>query len=131
MPVVAGTFAILKEKFCNRDDGSDSLSNKELIFRLMDMAERTRNYRLSTPYGAGLLDIEVAIMQVGTMGMSVIDDIKEGVTYDFDVTSLSTSMVFGDALQRAFQTHEVVASDELNAPFWHPLSSLVTTTSTR
>ena len=82
-------------------------------------------------FGAGLLDIEAAITPVGTVNMSVLGDIKEGITYEFDVTSLTTSASFGDALQRAFQTREIAAFDELDAPFWYPLSSLVTTTSTR
>ena len=131
VPVVAGAFAILKEKFRNKDDGSDSLSNKQLIFRLMETADRTRRYDGHAVYGAGLLDIEAAIMPVGTQRMSAFGDINEGVTYEFDLTSLTTSAAFGDALQRAFLTHEAAAFDELNAPFWYPLASLTPTTSSR
>ena len=151
-PVVTGAFAILKERFRNKD-GMDSMSNEQLIFRLVDTAKTTNctnaitrstrgqcdfledgklstaNYSDVSTYGAGLLDIEAAITPVGRQRMSAFGDIKEGITYEFDVTSLTTSAAFGDALQRAFQTHEIVAFDELDAPFWYPLSSLVATTS--
>ena len=150
-PVVTGAFAILKERFRNRD-GSDSLSNKELIFRLVNTANNTDcteresrsvceflgdswvfypDFSDVSTYGAGLLDIEAAITPVGTQRMSAFGDIKEGITYEFDVTSLTTSAAFGDALQRAFQTREVVAFDEFDAPFWYPLASLTSTTSSR
>ena len=162
-PIVAGSFAILKERFRNKD-GTDGMSDKELIVRLVNTAynedcrdwskynspfkrESPRNsscdeilppaktlspdYSDMSIYGAGLLDIGAAIMPVGTVNMSVLGDIKEGITYEFDLTSLTTSASFGDALQRAFRTHEVVAFDELDAPFWYPLSSLTPTTSSR
>ena len=133
VPVVAGAFAILKERFRNKD-GTDGMNNKELIFRLMDTANRTGhggNYAGHVAYGAGLLDIGAAIMPVGTQRMSAFGDINGGITYEFDLTSLTTSAAFGDALQLAFQTREVAAFDELDAPFWYPLSSLTPTTSSR
>ena len=156
-PFVTGAFAILKERFRNKDE-TDGLSDKELILRLVNTANNTNckdidNYRLChnyrkigkyeylyeieadlsdvALYGAGLLDIEAAIMPVGTQRMSAFGDINGGITYEFDVTSLTTSAAFGDALQRAFQVHEVAAFDELDAPFWYPLSSLTPTTSSR
>ena len=156
-PIVAGSFAILKERFRNKD-GTDGMSDKELIVRLVNTAynKNCEKYQENVPvrdsscdeflppaktlspdysdmsiYGAGLLDIGAAIMPVGTQRMSAFGDINEGVTYEFDLTSLTTSEVFGDALQRAFRTHEVAAFDELNAPFWYPLSSLTPTTSSR
>ena len=129
-PVVTGAFAILKERFRN-NDGTDSMNDKELILRLVNTANNTGRYSNSNVYGAGMLDIETAIMPVGTNMMSIIGDINEGITYEFDLTSLTTSASFGDALQRAFRTHEVVAFDELDAPFWYPLSSLTPTTSSR
>ena len=156
-PIVAGSFAILKERFRNKD-GTDGMSDKELIVRLVNTAynKNCEKYQENVPvrdsscdeflppaktlspdysdmsiYGAGLLDIGAAIMPVGTVNMSVLGDIKEGITYEFDLTSLSTSEAFGDALQRAFRTHEVAAFDELDAPFWYPLSSLTPTTSSR
>ena len=156
-PVVAGAFAILKERFRNKD-GADSMSNKELIFRLVNTAYNKNcklrfikaqlsrdsscekflpdndifdDYSDVSTYGAGILDIGSAIMPVGTQRMSAFGDINGGITYEFDLTSLSTSAAFGDALQRAFQAHEVVAFDELDAPFWYPLASLTPTTSSR
>ena len=169
-PYVTGAFAILKERFRNKD-GTDGMGNEELIKRLVNTAynedcrdwskyydtlpDDSKKYYRKFPrnsscdeilpeagifspdfsnmliYGAGLLDIEAAVMPVGTVNMSVLGDIKEGITYEFDLTSLTTSASFGDALQRAFRTHEVAAFDEFDAPFWYPLASLVTTTSSR
>ena len=124
-PVVAGAFASVKERFRN------SMSNEELILRLVNTANNRGQFSNSNVYGAGMLDIGAAITPVGTNMMSIIGDINEGITYEFDLTSLSTSAAFGDALQRAFQAHEVVAFDELDAPFWYPLASLTPTTSSR
>ena len=165
-PIVAGSFAILKERFRNKD-GTDGMSDKELIVRLVNTAynkDCKKYYGKNAPvrdsscdellreksaggippgspsspdysdmsiYGAGLLDIGAAIMPVGTQRMSAFGDVNGGITYEFDLTSLTTSAAFGDALQRAFQTHEVAAFDEFDAPFWYPLSSLTPTTSSR
>ena len=129
-PVVAGAFAILKQRFRNRDD-TYSLSDEQLIIRLVNTANNAGHYSDMSIYGAGMLDIGAAVKQVGTLSMSILGDITEGITYEFDLTSLTTSAAFGDALQRAFQTREVAAFDELNAPFWYPLSSLTPTTSSR
>ena len=133
-PVVAGAFAILKERF----RGNTNMNDRQLVFRLVDTADnrdRTgeggEDYSDATVYGAGLLDLEAAIMPVGTQRMSAAGDINEGIAYDFGATLLSTSAAFGDALQRALQTHEVAAFDELDAPFWHPLVSITATTSSR
>ena len=126
-PVVAGAFAILMDRF----RGDTNLNSEQFIARLVDTADDGGHYGDVAIYGAGLLDIENAIMPVGMERMSTSGDIDGGITYDIDVTSLSTSAAFGDALQRAFQTHEIATFDELDAPFWYPLSSLVTTTSIR
>ncbi|MCY4039263.1 MAG: S8 family serine peptidase [Hyphomicrobiales bacterium] len=131
-PVVTGAFAILKEQF----DGN--LSDDDIIYRLVSTADNKDytdeggpDYSDVAVYGAGLLDLGAATAPVGTQRMSAFGDINGGISYEFDVTSLTTSAAFGDALQRAFQNHEVAAFDELNAPFWYPLSSLTPTTSIR
>ena len=131
-PVVAGAFAILKEQF------GGNLGDDDLIHRLVNTAdngdytsEGGADYSDVAVYGAGLLDLQAATSPVGTTKVSTTGDINEGITYGFDITLLSTSAAFGDALQRAFQTREVVAFDELDAPFWYPLSSLTPTTSSR
>ena len=124
-PVVAGAFVIVKEAF------RGNMSDEDLILRLVNTADNTGQYSNSNVYGAGMLDIGAAVTPVRTNMMSVLGDINGGVTYEFDLTSLTTSAAFGDALQRAFQTREVAAFDELDAPFWYPLSSLTPTTSSR
>ncbi|MCY4035515.1 MAG: S8 family serine peptidase, partial [Hyphomicrobiales bacterium] len=108
-PVVAGAFAILKERF----RGSENLDDEQIIRRLVDTANNGGHYREVAIYGAGLLDIENAITPVGSEKVHMGGDIDGGITYDFDITSLSTSAAFGDALQRAFQTHEIATFDEL------------------
>ena len=131
-PVVAGAFAILKERFRN------NLNDKQIIFRLVDTADNGDytgedgvDYSEVDIYGAGLLDLDAAIGTVGTTRVSTAGNINDGIGYDFDATLLSSSAAFGDALQRALRTREIAAFDELDAPFWYPLSSLVTTTSSR
>ena len=133
-PMVAGAFAIVKERF----RGNTNMNDRQLVFRLVDTADNEdhtgeggADYSDIAVYGAGMLDLEAAIMPVGTQRMSAVGDINKGITYDFDATLLSTSAAFGDALQRALQTHEIAAFDELGAPFWHPLVSVTVTTSSR
>ena len=131
-PVVAGAFAILKEQF------GGNLGDDDLIYRLVDTADNEDytdeggpDYSDVAVYGAGLLDLQAATNPVGITKISTTGDINGGIVYEFDVTSLTTSAAFGDALQRAFQSREVAAFDELDAPFWYPLSSLTPTTSSR
>ena len=131
-PVVAGAFAILKERFRN------NLNGRQIIFRLVDTADNADHtgkggvdYSDVSVYGAGLLDLEAATDTVGTPFVSTAGNINDGIVYDFDATLLSTSAAFGDALQRALQTREIAAFDELGAPFWYPLASLTTTISNR
>ncbi len=129
-PVVTGAFAIVKEWFRN-PDGSDSMSNRNLILRLVNTANNRGQYSDVAIYGAGLLDLDAAISAVGNTSVSAAGNMDDGIVYDFDATSLSVSAAFGDALQRALQTREIAAFDELGAPFWHPLASLTATTSNR
>ena len=103
-PVVAGAFAILMERF------REQLNGEQIVLRLVNTADEKEPYDDVAVYGADLLDIENAITPVGNERMSVADDIGGEITCDFDITSLSTSVAFGDALQRAFQSHEVAAS---------------------
>ena len=124
-PMVAGAFAILKEQF------GSNLNDKQIIHRMMDTASRKDEYNQEAVYGAGLLDLYAATNPVGVRSISGAGDINEGIVYDFDATLLSSSAAFGDALQRALQTREIAAFDELGAPFWYPLASLTTTTSNR
>ena len=124
-PMVAGAFAILKEQF------RDNLDGRQIIDRLLETASRAEIYGDAALYGAGLLNLESATDAVGNPVVSTTGDIGEGITYDFDATLLSTSAAFGDALQRALQTHEIAAFDELGAPFWYPLASITATTSNR
>ena len=154
-PVVAGSFAILKGQF--RDDaGEDTMSDRELLLRLVNTANNTDctreenrddngdpckvfgrdnflrgDYSNEALYGAGMLDLNAATAPVGTQRMSAIGDINDGITYDFDAILLSTSAAFGDSLQRALQTHKIALFDELNAPFWYPLATFMETTSSR
>ena len=124
-PMVAGAFAILKEQF------RGNLNDRQIIDRMMDTASRAEIYEDETIYGAGLLDLEAATDTVGTPVVSITGDINNGITRDFDATLLSSSAAFGDALQRALQSREIAAFDELGAPFWYPLASLTRTTSNR
>ncbi|MCY4031324.1 MAG: S8 family serine peptidase [Hyphomicrobiales bacterium] len=152
-PVVAGGFAVVKEHFRD-DDGMDTMSDRELLLRLVNTANNTNcareanrnengpcdvwgagilmgDYSNEAVYGAGLLDLNAATAPVGMQRMSAFGGVNGGITYDFDVTSLTTSAAFGDALQRALHAQKIAVFDELNAPFWYPLATLMTTTASR
>ncbi|MCY4031402.1 MAG: S8 family serine peptidase, partial [Hyphomicrobiales bacterium] len=131
-PVVTGAFAIVKEWFRNNVNG------RQIILRLVNTADNEDrrgegggDYSDVVFYGAGLLDLDAAISPVGNTSVSAAGNMNDGIVYDFDATSLSVSAAFGDALQRALQTREIAAFDELGAPFWHPLASLTATISNR
>ena len=124
-PMVAGAFAVLKDQF------RDNMGDDQLLKRLMETASREGIYADADIYGAGLLDLDAATSPFGATSVSIAGDIDEGIFHDFDSTLLSTSTVFGDSLKQALQDHKIAAFDELGAPFWHPLASLVSTSASR
>ena len=115
-PMVAGAFALLKQQF-------SSLSDQELVLRLLQTANRTGIYNNPAIYGAGLLDLDAATRPVGEQNMQVGNFLGEA-SHNLGATRLAMSPAFGDGLPLALADTQFAAFDELGAPFRHPLASL-------
>jgi len=113
-PLVTGALVVMKHYF------RDSMSNTELVTRLLDTANDSGIYAVSAIYGHGLLDLDaatkpagatdfVAGKTVGSPGSPVIQ------------TRFSLGHAFGNALTLSFAGQEIAAFDSLGAPFWYRL----------
>ena len=86
-------------------------------------------------YGAGLIDLEEASEARGEQTVRISATSVEGnspaLSPSLKSTTMTSSEVFGAGLASALRSYEIATFDEWNAPFWHPLSSLVSITTSR
>ena len=124
-PMVAGGLALMKQLF------RDQLSNTELVTRLFQTADKSGVYADSAIYGQGSMDLGAATSPVG-----VIEVPSDGAVGQNGFRLLSMGLrpgpAFGDGLQRSLAARQIMALDELGAPFWYRLGSFtVAATGTR
>ena len=117
-PLVTGSLAVMKHRFRSQ------LSNIDLASRLLRTANRTGKYANSDIYGQGLLDLGAALSPVGVLGFGTGARVEGGGS-NVQHTRLQGGKALGDGLARSLAGREVVAFDELGAPFWMGLSSFV------
>ncbi len=117
-PFVSGGLAIMKQIFRGQ------LSNTALLKRLYDTANKTGRYADQNIYGQGLMDLGKATSPQGQQTMATGNAVGDG-GINLLSTKLSTGSVFGDGLQHGLAQREIVAFDNLGAPFWYKLSSFV------
>lgn len=112
-PVVSGALALLMEHF------RGTRGNTEVVKRMLDTADRSGRYANSAIYGAGHLDLEAALLPVGTLnaGQSA---------RALHLSSLQIPVAFGSVASRVAGL-ELAAFDEQDFPFWVPLSSTIFT----
>ncbi len=119
-PFVAGGLAIMKQLF------RDQLSNTELVTRLFETADDTGVYSDRAVYGRGKLDLAAATHPVGVL------DVPLGTNANRAGNSLHTTRLrlgapLGNGLARAVANREIMALDDLGAPFWYRLGDFVAT----
>ena len=119
-PMVAGGLAIMKQLF------RDQLSNTELVTRLFETADNTGAYSNRAVYGRGKLDLAAATHPVGVLEVPVATNTNQA-GYNLRATRLNLGAPFGNGLERSVANLEIMALDDLGAPFWHRLSEFVAT----
>ena len=112
-PMVAGGLALMKQLF------RDQLSNTELVTRLFDTADNTGRYTASAIYGQGAMDLGAATSPVGVLEVPGTNAVSSGLR--LQSTRLRPGAAFGDGLERSLAAHQIMALDDLGAPFWYRL----------
>ena len=118
-PMVAGSLAIMKQLF------RDQLSNTELVTRLFETTDDTGVYSNSAIYGRGKLDLAAATHPVGVLEVPISTNTSQ-TGKNLRATRLSLGAPFGNGLARSVANHEIMAVDDLGAPFWYTLGNFVT-----
>ena len=121
-PMVAGGLAIMKQLF------RDQLSNTELVTRLFETADNTGAYSNRAVYGRGKLDLAAATHPVGVLGVPVaVTQVANAnqAGRNLSRTGLSLGSAFGNGLARSVGNIEIMALDDLGAPFWYRLGDFV------
>ena len=119
-PLVTGGLGIMKHYFRNQ------LSNTALVTRLYATANKSGIYANKQIYGQGLMDHNAAVSPVGSTTLRVGNQVKDSVI-SLDSTWLNLSSAFGDSLTQSFSNQEIVAFDQLGAPFWYSLGATTRT----
>ena len=115
-PMVAGGLALMKQLF------RDQLSNTDLVTRLFATADKTGAYADSAIYGQGSMDLGVATSPAGVLEFPVGDSVGQN-GFSFLSTRLQPGSAFGDGLQQSLAAQQIMALDDLGAPFWYGLGS--------
>ena len=113
-PMVAGGLAIMKQLF------RDQLSNTELVTRLFETADSNGFYADSAIYGQGSMDLGAATSPVGVLELPEGDSVGQS-GFGLLSTRFQPGTAFGDGLQQSLATQQIMALDELGAPFWYRL----------
>ena len=117
-PFVTGGLALMKHVFRGQ------LSNTQLVTRLFSTANKQGKYATSSTYGQGLMDLGAATSIVGNPTINVGNSVNSD-EFPLTNTSMALGYAFGDSLQRALGGREIMALDELNAPFWFDAGDFV------
>ncbi len=115
-PMVAGGLALMKQIF------RDQLSNTDLVTRLFATADKTGFYADAAIYGQGSMDLGAATSPAGVLEFPVGDSVGQN-GFSFLSTRLRPGSAFGDGLQQSLAAQQIMALDDLGAPFWYGLGS--------
>ena len=116
-PMVTGGLAVMKDYFRGQ------LSNTALVTRLLDTADKDGVYADSSTYGQGMLDLAAATSPVGDPGV-VLGERVGSAGNSLRRTRFALGTALGDGLTHSLAGQELVAFDDLNAPFWFALGDL-------
>jgi len=113
-PMVTGGLAIMKQLFRHQ------LSNTDLVTRLLATADRTGPYEDSAIYGHGSMDLGAATSPVGVLELPVGGTVGQN-GFSLPSTGFQSGTAFGDGLQQSLASRQIMALDDLGAPFWYGL----------
>ena len=112
-PMVAGGLALMKQLFRGQ------LSHAELVTRLFATADKGGVYADPAVYGQGAMDVGAATAPVGVLEVPVATAARGGAR--LTALRFRPGPALGDGLRRSLAGREIMALDELGAPFWHRL----------
>ena len=121
-PLVSGGLAVMKQLF------RDQLSNEELVSRLFRTADNTGIYADREIYGHGRMDLGAATSPVGVLDVPIATGLATAAHASLGSTELRLGAAFGDRLPEALGDSELMALDDLGAPFWYGLGDFAATT---
>ena len=117
-PMVTGGLALMKQYFRGQ------ISNTDLLSRLLETADRSGIYAEAAIYGRGLMDLGAATSPVGSAVVAMGDRVESaGAT--LQNSGLQIGLAFGDAFVPVLEGQEIAAFDQLGAPFWYDIDSMV------
>ena len=122
-PMVTGGLAVMKQYFRGQ------ISNTDLLSRLLETANSSGIYADSAIYGRGLMDLGAATSPVGQTVVSMGNRV-ESAGAALSGSNLQLGLAFGDALVPALEASEIAAFDQLGAPFWYDVGSMVSVAAT-
>ena len=117
-PMVSGGFAIMKQLF------RDQLANEELVARLLATADNTGVFSDRAIYGRGKLDLAAATHPVGILEVPFGPNVSQAGP-GLGTTHLSLGAPFGNGPGPSVLSHEIMALDDLGAPFWYRLGDFI------
>ncbi len=112
-PMVAGGLALMKQLFRGQ------LSNTELVTRLFATADKSGVYADTAVYGQGAMDLGAATSPVGVLEVPGATAARGGLR--LGALHFRPGPALGDGMARSLGSREVMALDELGAPFWRRL----------
>ena len=116
-PMVSGGLALMQQLF------RDQLSSAELVERLLVTADNSGRFADRAIYGRGVMDLEAATSPVGVLDVPETGGIA-GYGNPLRTTAIQPGAAFGDGFGQSFSGWEIVALDDLGAPFWFDFASL-------
>ena len=114
-PMVAGGLALMKQLFRGQ------LSHTELVTRLFATADKGGVYADPAVYGQGAMDVGAATSPVGALEVPVANTNAVRGGFRLTASRFRPGPALGDGLRRSLAGREIMALDELGAPFWHRL----------
>ena len=114
-PMVAGGLALMKQLFRGQ------LSHTELVTRLFATADKGGVYADSAVYGQGAMDVGAATSPVGVLEVPVASPARGGLR--LTALGFRPGPALGDGMRRSLAGREIMALDELGAPFWRRLGN--------
>ena len=121
-PLVTGAVGLLTQHY------RDQLGADAIVERLLATADKTGIYADAQIYGQGLLDLDAATRPQGEARLPTGASLA-GPAVNRALSALASAPAFGDALSRGLAGREIAAFDNLDAPFFSPLSSYLRTPS--
>ena len=112
-PMVAGGLALMKQLFRGQ------LSNTELVTRLFATADKSGVYADTAVYGQGAMDLGAATSPVGVLEVPGATAARGG--FRLGALRFRPGTALGDGMARSLGWREIMALDELGAPFWRRL----------